>query len=194
VRALEAVLAQRRALETELEHRAHHDDLTGLVNRRRFVEQLGQVLEEDHVGGARVLFIDLDRFKTVNDTLGHSAGDTILIATARRLQATLQSRDVVARLGGDEFAVLLGEEPRRSTESVTEALKQALTQPVPVQGLDLRILASIGAAQARADDTLEDLMHRADMAMYTEKRRVDRRANRPVERLDPHVTHGPTGD
>ena len=180
VRALEVVLAQRRALENELEHRANHDQLTGLVNRRRFVELLDRVLEQRPDGGAQVLFIDLDRFKTVNDTLGHGAGDTLLATTAHRLRATLHPDDVVARLGGDEFAVVLSAEPPRSAEAVSAVLKEALAEPVPLQGLDLNILASIGTAQARADDTATNLMHRADMAMYTEKRRVDRRANRPV--------------
>jgi len=187
VRALELVLAERRALEAELEYRAHHDQLTGLVNRRMFVELLGRVLDERPTGGAQVLFIDLDRFKTVNDTLGHGAGDTLLVATARRLSDTLHPDDVVARLGGDEFAVLLSEEPSRSADSMSAAIKDALAQPLPLQGLDLRILASIGAAQAGPDDTLETLMHRADMAMYSEKRRVDRRANRPVGSLAAHV-------
>jgi diguanylate cyclase (GGDEF)-like protein len=194
VRALEAVLIQRRALEIELEHRAHHDDLTGLVNRRRFVEQLGQVLADRPGGGAQVLFIDLDRFKTVNDTLGHGAGDNLLVTAARRLTAVLDRKDTTARLGGDEFAVLLSAEPQRSAESVSEAIKEALGQPVPLQGLDLRILASIGTAEAKAEDTLEDLMHRADMAMYHQKKRVERRANRPAEPLPLHTPPTPTAE
>lgn len=111
VRALETVLAERRSLEVELEHRAHHDDLTGLANRRMFVDQLEQALQGPRERRPEVLFIDLDRFKAINDSLGHGAGDALLALTARRLLAELRSDDTVARVGGDEFAVLLGSRP-----------------------------------------------------------------------------------
>ncbi len=178
VRTLESVLAQRRALEIELDHRAHHDDLTGLANRRMFTDQLQQALDDRPNGGTQVLYLDLDRFKTVNDSLGHAAGDKLLTVTGSRLRAAMQPEDTIARIGGDEFAVLLGGEPtRRPLDDVCAMLVAALDQPVPLLGLDLRIPASIGAAQAQAGDTIEDLMHRADTAMYADKARVDRRAS-----------------
>jgi diguanylate cyclase (GGDEF)-like protein len=176
VRALETVIAQRQALESELEHRAHHDELTGLANRRMFGEQVQRALYER--AATRVLFLDLDRFKAVNDSLGHSAGDTLLITTARRLRTALHPTDTVARLGGDEFAVLLGDQTgARSLEDVCEALAASVMRPVPIQGLDVQISVSIGAAEALPGDTLEDLVHRADTAMYAQKARTDRRAN-----------------
>jgi len=178
VRALESALAQRRALESELEHRAHHDDLTGLVNRRMFTDEVQRALDRQPNGGARVLYLDLDRFKTVNDSLGHAAGDTLLTITASRLRAALLHGDTIARLGGDEFAVLLGPDvPARSVETVCTELTTVLGMPVPLHGLDLHVSASIGAAEAEAGDTFEDLMHRADTAMYAHKARVDRRAS-----------------
>ena len=178
VRTLESVLTQRRALEIELEHRAHHDDLTGLANRRMFTDQVQRALDDRPHGGTQVLYLDLDRFKTVNDSLGHAAGDTLLTVTGSRLRAALQPGDTIARLGGDEFAVLLGGKPtRRPLGDICAALVAALDRPVPLHGLDLSISASIGAAQAQAGDTIEDLMHRADTAMYADKTSVDRRAS-----------------
>ncbi|MEO5833016.1 MAG: GGDEF domain-containing protein [Nakamurella sp.] len=179
VRQVEAVLRQREKLESELEHHAHHDDLTGLANRRMFVEQLQRALDQRPGGGTEVLFVDLDRFKAVNDSLGHKAGDSLLILTAARLVASLTPRDTVARLGGDEFAVLLGQaRTDRPLGEVGAALADALRQPMPFQGLDLQVSASIGFAKAAEGDTLEDLMHRADLSMYAQKSRVDRRRSR----------------
>ena len=178
VRALETGISQRQALETELEHRAHHDELTGLANRRMFVEQVQRALHERSSAGVQLLFLDLDRFKAVNDSLGHGAGDALLVATAHRLRAAVGSGDTVARLGGDEFAVLLTDPSTdRPLAEVCAALSDAVGQPMPIQGLDLRVSVSIGTAQAVDGDTLEDLMHRADTAMYAHKARTDRRAN-----------------
>ncbi len=176
VREVEAVLRQRQKLESELEHRAHHDDLTGLANRRLFVQQLQHALDQRPRGGTAVLFIDLDRFKAVNDSLGHTAGDSLLILTARRVVAALTPQDTVARLGGDEFAVLLGAPPTpRLLTEIGASLADALRQPMPYQGLDLQVSASIGFAQATEGDSLEDLVHRADLGMYVQKSRMDRR-------------------
>lgn len=176
VRALEQVLEQRSALEHELAHRADHDDLTGLVNRRSFGAALQQALSDRPGGGTDVLYLDLDRFKTVNDTLGHAAGDRLLQATADRLRGALRPQDVVARLGGDEFAVLLEPESGRDLEQVRVVLSQELGRPVVLQGLDLLVAASIGTARAEPGDSAEDVMHRADLAMYADKSRQDRRA------------------
>ncbi|QNK80373.1 GGDEF domain-containing protein [Nakamurella sp. PAMC28650] len=176
VRAVETVLTQRQELESQLEYRAQHDDLTGLANRRSFTERIERAMRHRPDGGVQVLFLDLDRFKAVNDSLGHGAGDQLLVVIARRLSAALRPGDTAARLGGDEFAVLLGDEPLdRSLDSFRTELGESVEQPVPLQGLDLRIAASIGTAIAEPGDTLEDLMHRADMAMYAQKGRIDRR-------------------
>ena len=181
VRDVEAVLQQRKRLESELEHNAHHDDLTGLANRRMFGEQLQHALDQRPGGGTEVLFIDLDRFKAVNDSLGHKAGDSLLILTAQRMVAALSPHDTVARLGGDEFAVLLGETPTpRVLSEVAASLAQVIDQPMPLQGLDLQVSASIGFAGAIEGDTMEDLLHRADLGMYAQKTRVDRRRNTAV--------------
>ena len=178
VRQLESVLAQRQALQVELQHRAHHDDLTGLANRRAFVDAVEAALEERRGDPVQVLFLDLDRFKAVNDSLGHGAGDVLLTTVAARLQAVLRPGDTVARLGGDEFAVLLGETPvGRSLPQTAAALAAAVEQPVLLQGLDVQVSASVGTAQAGRGDSLEDLMHRADTEMYAHKMRTDRRAN-----------------
>jgi diguanylate cyclase (GGDEF)-like protein len=177
VRRLEQVLTQRQALEAELERRAHQDDLTGLANRRMFTEQLEHALQQRPEGGTQVLYLDLDRFKSVNDSLGHAAGDTLLTVTAARLRAGLLPHDTIARLGGDEFAVLLSQQsPRRVLDDLCAELTAALAAPVPLHGLDLQVTASIGQAQAHAGDTAEDLMHRADTSMYAQKSRTDRRA------------------
>jgi two-component system cell cycle response regulator len=190
VREVEAVLRQRKKLALELEHRAHHDDLTGLANRRMFVEKLHQALETRHTGGTEVLFIDLDRFKAVNDSLGHKAGDDLLTATAHRLLEALTPRDTVARLGGDEFAVLLDPSTPRSLEAVADTLATALKQPVRLHHLYVQVSGSVGHARAASGDTLEDLLHRADLAMYAQKTRIDRRHNNTL----PHVTTGPPAD
>jgi diguanylate cyclase (GGDEF)-like protein len=175
VRRLELVLTQRQALEVELDRRAHHDDLTGLANRRMFTEQLQRSLELP-LGSTQVLYLDLDRFKSVNDSLGHAAGDTLLTVTAARLRTSLLPQDTIARLGGDEFAVLLAQHSDgRVLSDVREQIAAALARPVSLHGLDLHVTASVGHACSHPGDTAEDLMHRADTAMYEQKTRTDRR-------------------
>jgi diguanylate cyclase (GGDEF)-like protein len=179
VRALEVALRERSALEAELEHRACHDDLTGLANRRTFGARVQQALDQ-RADDVVLLFLDLDRFKAVNDSLGHRAGDALLRAVADRLRDTLGPADLAARLGGDEFAVLLGPAGAGRLGALCPALAAAVAAPVRLHGLDVEVSVSIGVARARPRDTLEDLVHRADSAMYAEKTRVDRRAARPV--------------
>ena len=109
---LERDVDQRRALEVQLSYQAFHDPLTGLVNRRRFVEQAEAALAaRARPGSVAAMFLDLDDFKTVNDSLGHAAGDELLVAVAERLRASVRASDVAARLGGDEFGVLLFDVP-----------------------------------------------------------------------------------
>jgi diguanylate cyclase (GGDEF)-like protein len=153
------------------EHQALHDALTGLPNRRLFRQRIEQTVED--LGGlkAAVLVLDLDRFKEVNDTLGHEAGDQLLQELGARLRQVVRASDTVARLGGDEFGVLL---PRQAdAESVVltiERIRQAIEEPVIVEGLPLGVEASVGVAFCPDDaEDVETLLRRADVAMYRAK-------------------------
>ena len=156
-------------------HDALHDALTGLPNRTlfsdRFVQALRQGRREHSATG--LLVIDLDRFKEVNDTLGHHYGDRLLMQIGARLAGTLREVDTIARLGGDEFAVLLPSvEDLDAVLEVGRRLRTALTQAFDVDGVDLEIEASIGAViSGRHGDDLATLMQRADMAMYEAKQK-----------------------
>lgn len=193
---LERVLAQRHALQSELAYRATHDALTGLANRREFTEQLKRALQEHPGGGTSVLFLDLDRFKAVNDSLGHGAGDTLLTVIAERLRDELRAEDTVARLGGDEFAVLLGE-PLLSSDhidTVIDRLAAAVSVPVRLHGLDVQVGVSIGRATAGPDHPLERLLQVADQAMYATKARSTRRTRPQTIRPDATRFDHPAGD
>jgi len=162
---------ERRAAEKE--HQALHDGLTGLANRGLFHDRLHQALRlggrEKH--GVAVMIMDLDRFKEINDTLGHQSGDRVLQETARRLTRTLRETDTIARLGGDEFAILMPNVPDPAVSlSVADKIRQALNQPFMVQGLTLDVRTSIGIAlyPAHGKDP-ETLIQRADIAMYLAK-------------------------
>jgi diguanylate cyclase (GGDEF)-like protein len=151
-------------------HQAFHDSLTGLANRVLFQDRLVHALAvgQRHHAAATVLFIDIDGFKTVNDSLGHAAGDVLLAAVAGRLRACVRPADTVARLGGDEFAILL-ENARGSRQAATLA-KRVLTElraPFEIDGRTVRVSASIGIAIG--SDPGEDLLRNADLAMYRAK-------------------------
>ncbi len=170
---LEQSLAQLRVLERQLSHQAHHDPLTGLANRTLFSQRVTEALASPDRDLA-VLFIDLDDFKTVNDSLGHSAGDTLLIAVAERLGSCLRDDDIAARLGGDEFAVLLdGIDGLHDAVAVADRILQALDRAVPVHGQNLTVPASIGISIGGADADADSatLMRNADTAMYGAKAR-----------------------
>ena len=167
----------RAAMERELYHRAHHDTLTGLPNRAVFAARLEAALAEaddapDREGGFAVLFVDLDRFKAVNDTLGHSAGDRLLQEVAARLQRAVRPSDTVARLGGDEFAVLLTRLPTPAhAETVAGRVLDALRPAVRLEGRDAFAEASVGLVTGRAGHASADaVLREADLAMYTAKR------------------------
>jgi diguanylate cyclase (GGDEF)-like protein len=114
--------------------------------------------------------VDIDDFKTVNDTLGHSAGDELLVTVAARLTAGVRAEDVVARLGGDEFAVLLTWADGERLRDVADRMLTALRAPMEVAGTDITVTASIGGALGAHGDTAERLLHRADTAIYSAKR------------------------
>jgi diguanylate cyclase (GGDEF)-like protein/PAS domain S-box-containing protein len=164
----ERVLAEERLL-----HGALHDALTGLPNRHAFMERLGDALLRYQRQGVpfAVLFLDLDRFKVVNDSLGHHVGDELLVAVARRLQAGVREHDVVARFGGDEFAVLLeGRHGHDHATRIAERLAGEVAAPVNLSGYEVYTSASIGIALASAGyDRPEYLLRGADMAMYRAK-------------------------
>ncbi len=172
-------VTQRKQLEARLVHDAFHDPLTALPNRALFrdrVEHALARLSRSEPGtpapGIAVLFLDLDDFKAVNDTLGHAAGDRVLIAVSARLKQVVRSYDTVARLGGDEFAVLLEElVDEHEALGVAERIGEALHVPIRVEGRDMLVAASIGLAHATTTDTADVLLRNADVAMYAAKDR-----------------------
>ncbi|MGF7236253.1 MAG: putative bifunctional diguanylate cyclase/phosphodiesterase [Frankia sp.] len=161
--------ARRQAVEKA--HEATHDALTGLGNRRLLLESAGQLLAAGGPDCFGLLLIDLDRFKEVNDTLGHSAGDRLLRGIAHRLRDSVRTGDVVTRLGGDEFAVLVtGIDHPAQAESVAADLAEVLARPVEVDGLRLAVEGSVGVAIFPEDgQNAEELLSRADIAMYKAK-------------------------
>ncbi|MEN3305183.1 MAG: hypothetical protein V7603_1385 [Micromonosporaceae bacterium] len=153
---------------------AMHDSLTGLASRALFLDRLSNELAHMDRGDTALalLFIDLDRFKQVNDTFGHNAGDVLLVGVAERIQAAIRACDVAARFGGDEFAVMLrGAVSVENTRDVSARIIASLHQPFPVPGGTADIDASIGIALVEGERVeAEQLLHRADVAMYQAKR------------------------
>ena len=166
-------VTERIGLQRELAHQAFHDPLTGLANRTLFAERTEQALEEARRSGSLValLFADLDNFKSVNDTLGHSAGDDLLQNVAGRLERTLRPEDTLARLGGDEFAILLEDvDGTKGVQRVAERIVESLATPFTIQGKEVHAQTSIGVAVGRAEDnSSEELLRNADVAMYVAK-------------------------
>ena len=165
--------AEQRRLVRELAHQASHDTLTGLANRAELVAELARHLERPDPGtSATVLFLDLDRFKLVNDTLGHSTGDQLLRVVADRL-ALLAGRAhtdrVVARIGGDEFVVALMDTTEARAEQVAGEVLRSLAAPVHLGGQDLHVSASIGLARGGRGASAETLLRDADLALYRAK-------------------------
>ncbi len=151
-------------------HDAEHDPLTGLANRALFNQRIDRALEVARRRSLAVLFLDLDDFKTINDTLGHGAGDELLVAVAQRLRATVRAQDTVARLGGDEFGILLnGLDGLEDAERSAQRILDALQPPFAVGGSDMRIGTSIGLAPVATRSTTSQLLREADMALYDAK-------------------------
>ena len=154
-----------------IQHLAEHDPLTGLLNRPAFMERLRERLSRPEAPRAALLFIDLDNFKRVNDSLGHLEGDHVLATVAERLQGGLRASDLVARFGGDEFVVLLEDvHQRRDVQTVLNALLSVVEVPVQADGRDLSVTPSIGVAMyPEHGDSPEELLQHADTAMYLAK-------------------------
>jgi len=166
-------ISVRKTAEERVQYLATHDGLTGLPNRVMFVELLNVAIEtaRRHDGKLAVLFIDLDRFKIINDTLGHDAGDLLLREMASRLRECLRASDVVARLGGDEFVVLVQEiADANEVSQIARSILSAAMKPVALMGTECRVTASVGVCvfpDAAVDQ--QSVMKNADMAMYVAK-------------------------
>lgn len=160
-----------QAAMARIHHLAHHDPLTGLVNRVTFMERLRERLERGEGQRAALLFVDLDNFKRVNDSLGHLEGDQVLRTVADRLRGGLRASDLVARFGGDEFVVLLEDvHQRQDVQTVLNALLSVVEVPVQADGRDLSVTPSIGVAlYPEHGDSPEELLQHADTAMYLAK-------------------------
>jgi diguanylate cyclase (GGDEF)-like protein len=150
----------------QIRHQAHHDDLTGLPNRRAFAERVTSMLRSSAL---TVILLDLDRFKEVNDTFGHSAGDTLLRDVARRLRTTLPASVVLARLGGDEFGIAAAVEGAPAGIALAQGIGEALRDNFTISAVPVGVEASIGVALAHGDDDIERLLQHADVAMYVAK-------------------------
>lgn len=167
-------ITKRKSMEERLRHDALHDALTGLPNRALFMDRLAQQLTKSQSQSKylfAVLFLDLDRFKVVNDSVGHLIGDKLLIEIARRLKQSIAPTDTVARLGGDEFTILL-ENISCQTEAtlVAESIYETLTSPFHIEGYELFSTASIGIAlSSQGYEKPEDILRDADLTMYSAK-------------------------
>ncbi|MGW1912483.1 putative bifunctional diguanylate cyclase/phosphodiesterase [Streptomyces sp. NPDC002076] len=176
-------VTERVRLQAQLQHNAEHDPLTDLPNRALFTRRVQQALSGRRatdrgaaLRGTAVLFIDLDGFKAVNDTIGHQAGDELLVQAARRLQDAVRQGDTASRLGGDEFAALItgdGTRERAARErnilELADRLRVTLSQPYAIDGSDVRVNASIGVAFAEPGLGAGELLRNADLAMYRAK-------------------------
>ncbi|GFK93224.1 putative signaling protein [Fundidesulfovibrio magnetotacticus] len=167
-------ITERKSFEDQLTHQAFHDGLTGLPNRNLFTERLNRAMERSkrRMGyNFAVLLLDLDRFKRINDSLGHLAGDILLKGIARRLESCVRSVDTVARLGGDEFAVLLEEfATSREVIDVADRIRHVLDKPFTISGNEVYCGASIGIVlKTQGYTTAEDILRDSDIAMYRSK-------------------------
>ena len=168
---LEESLTELTELKDQLRHQAFHDALTGLPNRMLFAERVGRSLADSGDGSTAVLFLDLDDFKTINDSLGHYVGDQLLIAVARRVESCIRPIDLPARLGGDEFAVLLRHTEVEEAQLIADRLVRSIEEPFVIDRREIAIHASVGIALGGPDvGVAEELLRNADVAMYDAKR------------------------
>lgn len=181
-------LEQRVQIRTRLLHEAHlemqqmamQDPLTGLANRSALIEALRSALDAERGAGEGpvILLLDLDAFKSINDTLGHTAGDQVLITVGERIRGAVRSSDVVARLGGDEFAVVMPSASPDQATIVAHRILAALKEPIELPGRSVRCGASIGLSVGGENPTPEDMLMEADVAMYASKAEGQSRLHR----------------
>ncbi len=165
-------ITDRKRAEEQVHFMAHHDVLSGLPNRVRLMDRLTEALRDAKRRGSRVvvIFIDLDNFKDVNDSLGHHAGDCVLRAVAKRMVGCIRATDTVARFGGDEFVILLNDAEKKVTAAVVEKIRARISEPIVVDDHTFHITCSMGVASYPADGTnAEMLLSNADAAMYRAK-------------------------
>jgi diguanylate cyclase (GGDEF)-like protein/PAS domain S-box-containing protein len=171
-------VTEQHELEQELKHQAFHDALTGLPNRALFAREAAAALEAARSAGrtAGVLFVDLDDFKVVNDTMGHGVGDELLVAVASRLAATVRESDTAARLGGDEFALLIDDaaDPG-AVDAFAERIVAAFTEPVALSDAKVAASITVGVATSRDSGDVDELLRHADLALYAAKSAGKRR-------------------
>src|SRR6185437_2837988 len=176
-------------LEEELKYRAFHDSLTGLPNRSLFAREAAGALETARAVGrtAGVLFVDLDDFKVVNDTMGHSVGDELLVAVAARLAAAVRQSDTAARLGGDEFALLIDDaaDPE-AVDGFAERIVAAFAEPFTLSEAKVISSATVGVATSRDSGDVDELLRHADLALYAAKAA----GKRPWRHYQPVLTSG----
>lgn len=159
-------ITERKEMEQRIEYLAYHDEMTGLPNRAMLSKKFKEYSQWIRSSLA-ILFIDLDNFKEVNDTLGHASGDLLLKDVAQKLLAVVREEDTICRLGGDEFVILLTDMDEQSIVTVANRIKHSLSQ---VQSGHIRVGASIGICVAAEGETLEEMIHRADESMYGAKK------------------------
>lgn len=172
--SLYAMAVQKHRAEEHISHIAHHDQLTGLINRHLFPDRLAQamVLAKRHNKKAALLYVDLDRFKQINDNFGHQAGDAVLKEVSRRIKATIRGSDTVARMGGDEFVIIIHDVTKKTDPAdVAQKVLKALIDPITYKDKCFEIMVSIGISIYPDDDkNIESLLHKADKAMYRAKK------------------------
>ena len=180
-------LSDRDAVEAALRRQALHDPLTGLPNRLQLMERLDAYLENARVNGipAAMCVVDLDDFKSVNDTFGHPAGDELLVAAGQRLLSTVRGSDLVARIGGDEFVVLMDGATDAAVDAITARIIERLAAPVMISGRSVQTTVSIGVAFAHDDSGRDSLFRNADAALYRAKALGRNRVARYA--LEPHA-------
>jgi diguanylate cyclase (GGDEF)-like protein/PAS domain S-box-containing protein len=169
-----ADISERRTILEQLQHQAHHDQLTDLANRRLFHKELDRAISRAQRHGCAValVYMDLNGFKQINDTLGHRAGDAVLQGLAQRLTAAVRDHELIARYGGDEFVALLSmlRHPSREVEGFIERMRFTLAEPIRIETCAVKVGASLGASVYPHDgSTAEQLLHHADAAMFAMK-------------------------